>query len=145
MTPGYWRAPEATAALFHDGWLRTGDLVREGAEPRRLLFAGRAKDVIVSGGNTIYPPEVERVLLEHPAVARAAVVGMPDPLMGQVVEAAVEPRPGEAIVADTLLAWCRERLPPYQRPRAVHVLALPTSADLKVKRRLVSELLARGR
>jgi long-chain acyl-CoA synthetase len=145
VTAGYWRAPEATAALFHDGWLRTGDLVREGSEPRRLAFAGRAKDVIISGGNTIYPPEVERVLLEHPAVARAAVVGLPDPLMGQVVEAAVELHPGTTTLPDVLLAWCRERLPPYQRPRAVHVLALPTSADLKVKRRLVSDLLARGR
>ncbi len=143
VTPGYWRAPEATAALFHDGWLRTGDLVRETAEPRRLAFVGRAKDVIVSGGNTIYPPEVERVLLEHPAVARAAVVGLPDQLMGQVVEAAIELHPGATTPTDTLLDWCRERLPPYQRPRAVHVLALPTSADLKVKRRLVSDLLAR--
>ena len=143
VTPGYWRAPDATAALFHDGWLRTGDLVRETDEPRRLAFVGRAKDVIVSGGNTIYPPEVERVLLEHPAVARAAVVGLPDQLMGQVVEAAIELQPGTTTPPEALLEWCRERLPPYQRPRAVHVLALPTSADLKVKRRLVSDLLAR--
>ena len=143
VTPGYWRAPEATAAVFHDGWLRTGDLVRETDEPGRLTFVGRAKDVIVSGGNTIYPPEIERVLLEHPAVARAAVVGVPDPLMGEVVEAAIELRPGATAGPDALLEWCRERLPPYQRPRAVHELALPTSADLKVKRRLVGELIAR--
>jgi acyl-CoA synthetase (AMP-forming)/AMP-acid ligase II len=143
VTPGYWNAPEATAACFRDGWLRTGDLVCEGAEPRRLLFAGRAKDVIISGGNTVYPPEIERVVLEHPAVARAAVVGLPDPLMGQVVVAAVEPRLGAAIEESQLLEWLRERLAPYQRPRAVYVMELPTSADLKVKRRLVSELIAR--
>lgn len=145
VTPGYWNAPEATAAAFRDGWLRTGDLVREGPEPRRLVMAGRAKDVIVSGGNNVYPPEIERVLLEHPAVARAAVVGLPDPLRGQVVVAAVEPHPGAQIDEASLLAWLGERLAPYQRPRAVHVMELPSSADLKVKRRLVAELLAARR
>ena len=140
---GYWKAPEATAAVFHEGWLRTGDLVRARPEPRRLLFAGRAKDVIISGGNTIYPPEIERVLLEHPGVARAAVVGLPDPLMGQVVVAAVEAQPGTRIEEPVLLAWLGERLAPYQRPRALYAMELPTSADLKVKRRLVSEILAR--
>jgi acyl-CoA synthetase (AMP-forming)/AMP-acid ligase II len=144
VTRGYWQAPEATAAAFRDGWLRTGDLVREGSEPRRLVFAGRAKDVIISGGNTIYPPEIERVLLEHPSVARAAVVGLPDPLMGQAVAAAVEPRAGVTLDEGELLAWLRDRLAPYQRPRAVHLMTLPTSADLKVKRRLVGELIARG-
>lgn len=143
VTPGYWNAPDATAAAFDDGWLRTGDLVREGAEPRRLGFVGRAKDVVISGGNTIYPPEIERVLLEHPSVARAAVVGLPDPLMGEVPVAAVEPRPGARIDEAALLAWVAERVAPYQRPRAIHAMKLPTSADLKVKRRLVAEILAR--
>lgn len=143
VTPGYWNAPDATAAAFRDGWLRTGDLVREGPQPRRLVMAGRAKDVIVSGGNNIYPPEIERVLLEHPAVARAAVVGLPDPVMGQVAVAAVEPQPGATIEPAALLAWAAARLAPYQRPRAIHVVELPTSADLKVKRRLVAEILSR--
>src|SRR5206468_3391285 len=118
VTPGYWRAPEATAAAFHDGWLRTGDMVREGAEPRRLCFAGRAKDVVVSGGNTIYPPEIERALLEHPAVARAVVLGVPDERMGEVVVAAVEPHAGAVVDEGALLAWIGERVAPYQRPRA---------------------------
>jgi acyl-CoA synthetase (AMP-forming)/AMP-acid ligase II len=144
VTRGYWNAPAATAAAFHDGWLRTGDLVREGTEPRRLFFTGRAKDVIISGGNTLYPPEIERVLLEHPAVARAAVVGLPDPLMGQVAVAAVEPRAGASIDGDALLAWLAERVAPYQRPRQVVCMELPTSADLKVKRRLVAERLTRS-
>jgi acyl-CoA synthetase (AMP-forming)/AMP-acid ligase II len=143
VTPGYWSAPEATAAAFHDGWLRTGDLVRE-IEPRRLAFAGRAKDVIVSGGNTIHPPEIERVLLEHPDVARAAVVGLPDALLGEMVVAAVEPHPARALDPDALATWLAERVAPYQRPRRIAVMALPTSADLKVKRRLVAEQLARG-
>ena len=143
VSSGYWNAPEATAAAFHDGWLRTGDLVREGTDARRLVFAGRAKDVVISGGNTIYPPEIERVLLEHPGVARAAVVGLPDPLMGQIPVAAVEPRPGADVDERNVLAWLHGRLAPYQRPRAVYVMELPTSADLKVKRRLVADLLAR--
>jgi len=142
VTRGYWNAPDATAAAFRDGWLRTGDLVRETDAPsRRLAFAGRAKDVVVSGGNTIYPPEIERVLLEHPAVARAAVVGLPDPLMGEIPVAAVELHPGSAVDDAALLAWLEPRLAPYQRPRALHRMPLPTSADLKVKRRLVRELL----
>ncbi len=140
VTPGYWNAPDATAAAFRDGWLRTGDLVREGAD-RRLLFAGRAKDVILSGGNTIYPPEIERVLLEHPGVARAAVVGLPDALLGEQVVAAIEPQPGVAIDTAELAAWLAERVAPYQRPRRIEVMELPTSADLKVKRRLVAERL----
>src|SRR5437763_15287521 len=143
VTPGYWRAPEATAAAFHDGWLRTGDMVREGAEPRRLCFAGRAKDVVVSGGNTIYPPEIERALLEHPAVARAVVLGVPDERMGEVVVAAVEPHAGAVVDEGALLAWNGERVAPYQRPGAVYVMALATGADLKVKRRLVAEILQR--
>ena len=143
VTPGYWRAPEATAAAFHDGWLRTGDLVREGTEPRRLSFAGRAKDVVISGGNTIYPPEIEHALLEHPAVARAVVLGVPDERMGEIVVAAVEPRAGETIDEAAILAWIGERVAPYQRPRAVAVTELPTTADLKVKRRLVAEILGR--
>jgi acyl-CoA synthetase (AMP-forming)/AMP-acid ligase II len=118
--------------------------VRETGEPRRLAFAGRAKDVILSGGNTIYPPEIERVLLEHPDVARAAVVGLPDPLMGEAVVAAVEPAAGRAIDGAALVAWLAGRLAPYQRPREIRVMELPTSADLKVKRRLVAELLRRG-
>jgi acyl-CoA synthetase (AMP-forming)/AMP-acid ligase II len=140
VTPGYWNAPDATAAAFHDGWLRTGDRVRE-IEPRRLVFAGRAKDVILSGGNTIYPPEIERVLLEHPDVARAAVVGLPDPLLGEMIVAAVEGRPDRPIDVTELAAWLAERVAPYQRPRRIQVMDLPTSADLKMKRRLVADLL----
>src|SRR5581483_5158850 len=115
------------------------------AEARRLRFAGRAKDVVISGGNTLYPPEIERVLLEHPAIARAAVVGIPDALMGEVPVAAVELRSGRQADEKTILAWLRDRLAPYQRPRAVHVMELPTSADLKVKRRLVADILAARR
>ena len=140
VTAGYWNAPEATAAAFHDGWLRTGDLVRE-TEPRRLRFAGRAKDVILSGGNTIYPPEIERVLLEHPDVARAAVVGLPDPLLGECVVAAIEAAAGRTVDTDALAAWLADRVAPYQRPRRIVVMELPTSADLKVKRRAVAERL----
>jgi long-chain acyl-CoA synthetase len=141
VTPGYWKAPDATATAFRDGWLRTGDLVREGNESRRLVFAGRAKDVILSGGNTIYPPEIERVLLEHPDVARAAVVGLPDALLGEMVVAAVEPQPGVALDTLELATWLAERVAPYQRPRRIEAMELPTSADLKVKRRLVAERL----
>ena len=109
-----------------------------------FLVAGRGKDVILSGGNTIYPPEIERVLLEHPDVARAAVVGLPDALLGEMIVAAVEPLAGGTIDVDALASWLAGRVAPYQRPRRIVVMELPTSADLKVKRRLVAELLRAG-
>ena len=84
------------------------------------------------------------MLLEHPAIARAAVVGLPDALMGEVPVAAVELHPDASLDDAELLDWLGPRLAPYQRPRADHRMALPTSADLKVKRRLVRDLLAAG-
>lgn len=100
--------------------------------------------MILSGGNTIYPPEIERVLLEHPDVARAAVVGIPDALLGEMVAAAVEARAGGTIDVERLRTWLAERLAPYQRPRRIELMELPTSADFKVKRRLIAERLTRA-
>ena len=94
---GYYKAPEATARVIDaDGWLSTGDLARR-RDDGNYRIVGRRKELIIRGGENIYPPEVEEFLLGHPAVAEVAVVGLPDPKYGEVVSAWVVPRPGATI------------------------------------------------
>ncbi len=143
VTPGYYRDPTATAAAFGDGWLHTGDvgvLDDEGF----LTVLDRRDDVIVSGGENVYPAEVEAVLLTYPGIEAAAVVGLPDPEWGQRVTAAVvSAAPVRLTSLEPLL---RSRLAGYKLPAAIEQLeALPTTASGKVQRRLVRELLAARR
>jgi malonyl-CoA/methylmalonyl-CoA synthetase len=132
---GYWRQPQKTAAAFTpDGWLRSGDLGLRDADGYHHL-RGRAKDLIISGGFNVYPPEVERALAEHPVVAAAAAIGCPDDAWGEAVTAVVELRPGDEVSGDTLIAFCRERLAPYKCPKRVVVVdALPRNAMGKVQK-----------
>jgi fatty-acyl-CoA synthase len=128
--PGYWRNPEATAAAFADGWLRTGD-VAEADDEGYFRIRGRLKDMYISGGENVYPAEVESVLHEHAAVVDAAVVGVDDERWGEVGVAFVVA--AEAVAADELLAFCRERLAHYKVPKRVRFVdALPMSAMNKV-------------
>ncbi len=132
---GYWRNPEATAAVFADGWLLTGDLA-ERDEEGYYRIAGRLKELVISGGENVYPSEIENVLHEHPAVAEAAVVGVPDERWGEACVAFVvlSGTAGE----EELLGFCRERLARFKVPREVRFLdALPRNAMNKV---LKSEL-----
>jgi malonyl-CoA/methylmalonyl-CoA synthetase len=111
---GYWRRPEATAESFRRDWFRTGDL--GAVDPDGYVrIVGRAKELIISGGYNVYPREVEEVLLAHPAVVDAAVVGAPDPEWGERVCAFVVTR--EDVTDAALDAWSAERLAPYKRPR----------------------------
>jgi fatty-acyl-CoA synthase len=127
---GYWRDPEATAAVFADGWLLTGDVAERDAEGYYRI-AGRIKELVISGGENVYPAEIENVLHEHPAVAEAAVVGVPDERWGEVCLAVVVLR-AEATEAE-LIAWCAERLAKFKVPRGVRfVEALPRNAMNKV-------------
>jgi malonyl-CoA/methylmalonyl-CoA synthetase len=130
---GYWRQPQKTADSFTpDGWLRTGDLgLRE--PDGYFTLKGRAKDLIISGGLNVYPPEVERVLSEHDAVAASAVFGCPDPAWGERVVAAVVIEPGGVATGDDLIGFCRERLAAYKCPKAVTLVeSLPRNAMGKV-------------
>jgi len=132
---GYWRQPEKTAASFSaDGWFRTGDLgFRE--QDGYLTLCGRSKDLIISGGLNIYPPEVERVLVEHPAVNVCAVIGCPDEEWGERVTAVVVPHATEAVSEADLIAFCRERLAAYKSPKSVvFVESLPRNAMGKVQK-----------
>jgi fatty-acyl-CoA synthase len=129
---GYWGRPEETAKTVVDGWLRTGDLVRRDSDGCYWIV-GRAKDLIISGGENVYPAEIEGVLAEHPAVAEAAVIGVPDAKWGEVGRALVVLRPGAGLEGETLLAFCRERLARFKVPKDVCFLAaLPRTAAGKI-------------
>lgn len=130
----YWRNPAATAETIVDGWIRTGDLARR--EPDGFFsVVGRIKEMVISGGENIYPVEVERVLCEHPAVREVAVFGLPDEVYGERVCAAVVLHAADGAGAEELDAFCKARLAAYKRPRRYHFLsALPRNASDKVQK-----------
>jgi long-chain acyl-CoA synthetase len=136
---GYFNRPDETAAALADGWLRTGDggyLDDEGY----LFLTDRIKDMIVSGGENIYPVEVEEALAQHPGVADVAVIGVPDDRWGETVLALVIPRDGAEPVAEELVAFARERLAGYKLPRVVaFVDELPRTPSGKVLKRELRE------
>ena len=134
--PGYWRDPAATAAaLTPDGWLRTGDIAVTD-EHGYLYLVDRAKDLIIVSGFNVYPAEVEEVLIDHPAVAACAVVGVPHPYSGEAVKAYVVVEPGHSVDEDELIAWCAQRLARYKCPtKVMFVDALPQNLSGKVLRR----------
>ncbi|WSA82210.1 AMP-binding protein [Streptomyces sp. NBC_01799] len=135
VVSGYWRLPDASAAAFPDGELRTGDIGfmdREGW----LYVVDRKKDMINASGFKVWPREVEDVLYTHPAVREAAVVGVPDTYRGETVRAYVSLRPGAVVEPGELGAYCKERLAAYKYPREVEILAeLPKTASGKILRR----------
>jgi long-chain acyl-CoA synthetase len=129
---GYLRADEETRAVIRDGWFRTGDLAQVSPEGF-VSVVGRKKDLILRGGYSVVPGEVEAALLDHPAVAEAAVIGTPHPELGEDVAAFVTLKPGARADADELVAFCRERLAAFKYPRRVSIMAeLPKSATGKV-------------
>jgi len=133
---GYHDAPEATAAAIDaDGWYHTGDLASIDGRGY-LRIEGRIKDMIIRGGENIYPREIEDALFAHPAVAEVAVVGIPDPAWGEVVAAFVRPAPGQpAPTPEELRAYCREHLAPYKTPvHWVFLDAFPMTASGKIQK-----------
>ncbi len=140
VTAGYLNQPEATAEQFVDGWLRTGDLGYRD-EDGFVFISGRAKEMLIYKGYNVYPRELEDVLHSHPDVRSAAVVGRPDARVGQEPIAFVVPRPGAAFDPEEVMAYVAERVLPYKKLRAVHVVeTLPVSAAGKI---LKSALAAR--
>ncbi len=135
VSPGYWNDPAATAAAIRDGWLHTGDLAERDAEGYYTIV-GRLKDMIISGGENVYPAEVESAMHAHPAVAEAALVGRPDETWGEVGLAVVALKPGLALAEADLLAFLRERLAKYKVPKAaVFVDELPKTGPGKIDKR----------
>jgi long-chain acyl-CoA synthetase len=129
---GYFRNPDATAVALRGGWLHSGDLGRVDADGF-VHVVGRSSEMIIRGGENVYPREIEETLLAHPAVAEAAVVGAPDAVYGEVVAAFVVPRPGAALDAAEIARWCAGRLADFKRPARITLAAeLPKGPTGKI-------------
>ncbi len=130
---GYWNKPEETkATITADGWLKTGDAGYLDADGY-VFLTDRVKDMIVSGGENIYPAEIENVLASHPAVAEVAVIGVPDEKWGETVKAVIATKPAQAVTAADILAYGKAHLAGYKCPTSVDfVAALPRNPSGKV-------------
>jgi fatty-acyl-CoA synthase len=138
---GYWRNPDKSAEAFRGAWCSVGDMARRDADGY-IHLVDRKSNMIISGGENIYPSEVEGVLGAHPAVQDVAVIGVPDAKWGETVCAAVVLRPGHAADEAELLSWCRERMAGYKRPRSIVIIAereMPRTATGKIQHRLLRE------
>jgi len=149
LSPHYWndtkdslaKVPDGDRLLTPDGWLRTGDLATR-SRFGLIRLVGRIKDVIKSGGYSVYVRELEEGLMAHPAVARAAAFGLPHPEKGETPAAAVELHPGAAATEDDLLQWCRQNLAPYKAPRHIWIVptgGLPMNHTGKILRRVLRD------
>ena len=132
---GYWKRPEETARTIRDGWLYTGDagyLDEDGY----VFIHDRVKDMIISGGENVYPAEVESALAEHPAVGEVAVIGVPDAKWGEAVHAVIVLRPGASVSQEALIAWAKTRIAGFKTPRSVDFAdVLPRNASGKLLKR----------
>jgi fatty-acyl-CoA synthase len=130
---GYWNRPEETAAALRGGWFHTGDVARRDEEGF-IYIVDRKKDMVITGGENVYPAEVEQALFRHPSIADVAVIGVPDARWGEAVVAVVVPREGAEVPSvEALRSFCEGRLAHYKQPRFVHaVKALPRNATGKV-------------
>jgi malonyl-CoA/methylmalonyl-CoA synthetase len=139
---GYWNRPDATTDAFSPGgWFKTGDLGWF-SDDGYYTITGRARELIISGGYNIYPREVEDVLETHPDVAESAVLGMPDPDLGEQVVAVIVPRPGHTPQEADIIAFCRERLAAYKKPRRIVLVeSLPRNALGKVQKHVLAAVL----
>ncbi len=141
-TEGYYKNPEATHASFRDGWFYTGDLGYFDEEGY-LFVAGRKKDMVKSGGISIYPLEIESVLYSHPDVLEAAVIGVPDAQWGEAVKAVVVLKPGSSIPGEELIAFCKARLAAYKIPKSVEIAnSLPHTEVGKVNKVKLKEIIS---
>ena len=132
---GYWRRPEATAAALRGGWLHTGDVARMD-EDGYVYIMDRTKDMIISGGTNVFPREVEEVLLDHPAVSEACVIGVPDVLWGEAVKAVIVLDNGARATEEEIIGFVGERIAGYKKPKSVDFTdALPKSAYGKILKR----------
>jgi len=144
MTARYWSNSEANAALYTGAWLHTGDLGRLDADGF-LYFLDRKKDLIKTGGENVYPREVELVLNQHPAVAELTVIGLPDPTWGQAVTAVIIPKTGCDITLEDVKAFCQGKIASYKIPKALELVdKIPKNETGKVIKRELRERFAKG-
>ncbi|MCS7211800.1 MAG: AMP-binding protein, partial [Chloroherpetonaceae bacterium] len=140
VTPGYWRNPAETAKALKDGWLYSGDLARQDEEGF-FYVVDRKKNMYISGGENVYPAEVERLLHSHPCVAEAAVIGVPDEKWGEVGKAFVVLKPNASLTEAELLEFCKANLAKYKVPKYVVFLSsLPKNDIGKINRKALLSL-----
>lgn len=139
VSPGYWNKPDQTEAAYHNGWFRSGDMAKRDEDGFHIL-ADRLKDMFISGGENVYPAEIEGVIAAHPAVAEVAVIGVPDARWGEVGVAYVVLRPGESADVDALKELCAKTLAPYKRPaHVVYLDAIPRNAAGKPQKHVLRQ------
>jgi len=141
---GYWNDSERTLDAFRFGWFHTGDLARK-SRLGYITFVDRKKDVIKSGGYSIFTCEVEEEIRAHPAVAEAALIGIPDEIMGELPLAVVSLKPGETASEEEIIQWCRTNIAPYKAPRKVKILRpeeIPRTLTMKILKRELRQMYA---
>ncbi len=140
VTPGYWRQPEATAKSITDGWFHTGDVLERDAEGY-LYVVDRIKNMFISGGENVYPAEIEHFLRKHPAIAEVAVLGVPDERWGEVGKAFVVLQAATTATAEELKGYCLNGLAKFKVPKHfAFVAAIPKNDTGKVDRKKLAEL-----
>lgn len=141
---GYYKDPEATAETLKDGWLHTGDLGKMDQEGF-LHIVGRKKDMIISGGENIFPSEIEEVLYRHPKILEAAVIGLPDPMWGESIHAVIVLKQGRGMTETEVIDFCKDHIASFKKPKSVEfVESLPRSPAGKVLKRVLREERKRG-
>jgi fatty-acyl-CoA synthase len=144
VTPGYWNMPQATAEAFHEGWFRTGDIGRKD-EDGYLYIEDRLKDMYISGGENVYPAEVENVLYEHEAIVEAAIIGVPDARWGEVGCAMIVVRPDALFDRADIDRLCAGKLARFKQPAHVIILdALPRNGTGKVLKHELRKMVESG-
>ena len=139
ITPGYWNNPEATNKTFTDDWLMTGDAARVDEEGF-LYIVDRWKDMYISGGENVYPAEVENILYQLPEVAEAAIIGVPDERWGETGKAVLVLKQNQTIETDTVIQHCIQNLAKFKVPQTVEFIeALPRNATGKVLKRTLRD------
>ena len=132
---GYWNLPDATRSALIDGWMHTGDAAYMD-EDGYVFIQDRIKDMIISGGENVYPAQVESAIYGHPDVAEVAVIGVPDDIWGEVVKACIVPKPGSNLDAQSVIDWTKERLASFKVPKSVDMIeAMPRNASGKILRK----------
>ena len=131
---GYYRKPEATAEKIRDGWLHTGDMGIQAADGY-IRITGRVTDMIIVGGFNTYPAEIENFYLRHPGILDVSIVGVPDPIMGEVVMAFVIPKAGVTLSAEEVIAFARDKIANFKVPRYVEIVdQFPLTGSGKVQK-----------
>ena len=143
MFDGYWKSPEKSAEAFRGEWCSVGDMARRDADGY-ILLVDRKSNMIISGGENIYPSEIEAALGAHPKVKDVAVIGVPDAKWGEAVQAVIVLHDSQQASETELLDWCRDRVAGYKRPRSIAFIAdaeMPRTATGKILHRTLRERL----